>query len=1200
MKKQTTFIIALVTSQFAFSQVGVNNTSPQATLDVTAKTTNGSKPEGFIAPRLTGDQIKSADTRYGTAQTGTIIYATSAVSSPVVGSKTEFITATGYYFYDGSKWQKLSGSGSGGGYLGSTSVTLNGTSFERAALTGDVTASANSNATTVAKIQGKSVASTAPTNGQVLKYNTTTSSWEPSSDAGLTSEVDGIIGNEVTSATTNGGLSVSGSGTAASPYTLGLPTTGVTTGQIMKWDGTKWALASDTDTNTTYTGSTSVTLNGTSFERPALTGDVTASANSNATTVAKIQGKSVSTTAPTNGQVLKYNTTTSAWEPAADTDTNTTYTGSTSVTLNGTSFERPALTGDVTASANSNATTVAKIQGKSVSTTAPTNGQVLKYNTTTSAWEPSSDAGLTSEVDGIIGNEVTSATTNGGLSVSGSGTAASPYTLGLPTTGVTTGQIMKWDGTKWALASDTDTNTTYTGSTSVTLNGTSFERPALTGDVTASANSNATTVAKIQGKSVSTTAPTNGQVLKYNTTTSAWEPAADTDTNTTYTGSTSVTLNGTSFERPALTGDVTASANSNATTVAKIQGKSVASTSPTNGQVLKYNTTTSSWEPSSDAGLTSEVDGIIGNEVKSATTNGGLSVSGSGTAASPYTLGLPTTGVTTGQIMKWDGTKWALGSDTDTNTTYTGSTSVTLNGTAFERPALTGDVTASANSNATTVAKIQGKSVSTTAPTNGQVLKYNTTTSAWEPAADTDTNTTYTGSTSVTLNGTAFERPALTGDVTASANSNATTVAKIQGKSVSTTAPTNGQVLKYNTATSAWEPAADVGTTYTGSTSVTLNGTSFERPALTGDVTASANSNATTVAKIQGKSVSTTAPTNGQVLKYNTTTSAWEPAADTDTNTTYTGSTSVTLNGTSFERPALTGDVTASANSNATTVAKIQGKSVSTTAPTNGQVLKYNTTTSAWEPAADTDTNTTYTGSTSVTLNGTSFERPALTGDVTASANSNATTVAKIQGKSVASTAPTNGQVLKYNTATSAWEPAADVGTTYTGSTSVTLNGTSFERPALTGDVTASANSNATTVAKIQGTAVSSSAPTTAGESLIYNGTSWGPSSNTLTVSPEVTTGTYTVKATDFFLRLNPTAAIIYINLPSTGIPVGKVIHIVNKGNKQANFLWDNVAPSGTLFYDQARPAVLGGGYSGTLVYLGGTGQGAWSFVVTY
>jgi hypothetical protein len=43
-----------------------------------------------------------------------------------------------------------SGSGSGTTYTGSTSVALNGSSFERAALTGDVTAPANSNATTIA------------------------------------------------------------------------------------------------------------------------------------------------------------------------------------------------------------------------------------------------------------------------------------------------------------------------------------------------------------------------------------------------------------------------------------------------------------------------------------------------------------------------------------------------------------------------------------------------------------------------------------------------------------------------------------------------------------------------------------------------------------------------------------------------------------------------------------------------------------------------------------------------------------------------------------------------------------------------------------------------------------------------------------------------------------------------------------------
>lgn len=60
-----------------------------------------------------------------------------------------------------------------------------------------------------------------------------------SGTSGLTSEVDGIIGNEVTDATANGGLVRSGSGTASSPYTLGLPA-GTAVGQTMVWNGTAW------------------------------------------------------------------------------------------------------------------------------------------------------------------------------------------------------------------------------------------------------------------------------------------------------------------------------------------------------------------------------------------------------------------------------------------------------------------------------------------------------------------------------------------------------------------------------------------------------------------------------------------------------------------------------------------------------------------------------------------------------------------------------------------------------------------------------------------------------------------------------------------------------------------------------------------------------------------------------------------------
>ena len=121
---------------------------------------------------------------------------------------------------------------------------------------------------------------------------------------------DGVIGNEVTNATASSGLLRSGSGTAADPFTLGVATGGVTSAMIL--DGTiatadiannavtvanlpagggtattylngggTWT----TPPNNTYTGSTSITLNGSSFERAALTGPVTAAANSNNTAI---------------------------------------------------------------------------------------------------------------------------------------------------------------------------------------------------------------------------------------------------------------------------------------------------------------------------------------------------------------------------------------------------------------------------------------------------------------------------------------------------------------------------------------------------------------------------------------------------------------------------------------------------------------------------------------------------------------------------------------------------------------------------------------------------------------------------------------------------------------------------------------------------------------------------------------------------
>lgn len=108
MKKNLSAAVVLLFSAVMYSQVGINNQDPKATLDITAKTTDGSKPEGIIAPRLTGDQLKAADAQYGSDQKGAIVYATAPVT--VSSTKTADITSEGYYFFDGSSWKKIGNS----------------------------------------------------------------------------------------------------------------------------------------------------------------------------------------------------------------------------------------------------------------------------------------------------------------------------------------------------------------------------------------------------------------------------------------------------------------------------------------------------------------------------------------------------------------------------------------------------------------------------------------------------------------------------------------------------------------------------------------------------------------------------------------------------------------------------------------------------------------------------------------------------------------------------------------------------------------------------------------------------------------------------------------------------------------------------------------------------------------------------------
>lgn len=99
---------------FISAQVGINTPTPKTTMDVGAKRdssgniTDNNQLLGLQAPRLTRGELTANTAPYGTDQKGALVYITDISTGNTTGSRINMDTV-GYYYFDGTLWQKISG-----------------------------------------------------------------------------------------------------------------------------------------------------------------------------------------------------------------------------------------------------------------------------------------------------------------------------------------------------------------------------------------------------------------------------------------------------------------------------------------------------------------------------------------------------------------------------------------------------------------------------------------------------------------------------------------------------------------------------------------------------------------------------------------------------------------------------------------------------------------------------------------------------------------------------------------------------------------------------------------------------------------------------------------------------------------------------------------------------------------------------------
>jgi hypothetical protein len=227
------------------------------------------------------------------------------------------------------------------------------------------------------------------------------------------------------------------------------------------------------------------------------------------------------------------------------------------------------------------------------------------------------------------------------------------------------------------------------------------------------------------------------------------------------------------------------------------------------------------------------------------------------------------------------------------------------------------------------------------------------------------------------------------------------TVARIQGRAVADTAPTGGQVLKWDASTNAWIPAADNDTTYSAGAGLQLVGTTFSI-APGGVATTMLADGAVTTVKIADDNVTSTKlsfPIQRSIANPN-------PLLDL-TNTGTGGAGLFQINNPASVSAAL------EAATNGT------GAALKLSAPTNGTALEINGG-ALKVTGAGIGTNTTVfihqetTGGT----NATTINHPLINGDP----NAILIVTYNETGSGTSISLPPGGYGVRYNSATNQWE----------------------------------------------------------------------------------------------------------------------------------------------------------------------------------